>query len=264
MASIILKFRDVAHRPLPLQPSQIIRIGRKSDNDVVIDHEGISRFHARILHSDSHYIVEDMNSRNGVFLNSRRNRVQKHLLRHGDHILIGKHAIEFLLDPDEQARQIPDHLLEAKGITDLMEAKGITVGEAFKHPPMPPDPANEVMNRKTLHAGNTGKKRRKRSILRLIKGRLDGRIFRLDGIKTRIGSSDEAEIRLQGLLMPQRMAIIKKGRKGFKLFSMETGWRHKVYLNGEEVESSALIKEDDELQFGSGYLFRFETLLNEE
>jgi pSer/pThr/pTyr-binding forkhead associated (FHA) protein len=48
------------------------RIGRGSDNDLVIHANEISRHHALIDRSDGQYIVTDLDSRNGLLVNSRR------------------------------------------------------------------------------------------------------------------------------------------------------------------------------------------------
>jgi type II secretory pathway predicted ATPase ExeA len=48
------------------------RIGRGSDNDLVIHANEISRHHALIDRADGHYIVTDLDSRNGLLVNSRR------------------------------------------------------------------------------------------------------------------------------------------------------------------------------------------------
>ena len=63
--------------------SSVSRIGRYADCDVCIDHNGVSREHARILLENDGYYVEDLKSRNGTFLNGRQ-ITEKTLLREGD------------------------------------------------------------------------------------------------------------------------------------------------------------------------------------
>jgi diguanylate cyclase (GGDEF)-like protein len=79
-------------------------IGRGHDADVRIDDVGTSRKHARILRTaGQRYILEDLGSTNGIFVNGRRGeRVD---LADGDRIQIGP-ALVFrfgLIAPDEQA-----------------------------------------------------------------------------------------------------------------------------------------------------------------
>ena len=57
-------------------------VGRTPDNDLQIDAKFISRNHAVILAGPNHTIIEDLNSTNGVAVNSRR--ITRHTLRDGD------------------------------------------------------------------------------------------------------------------------------------------------------------------------------------
>ena len=57
---------------IPLEPRGIT-LGRGADCDVVLDHENVSRHHARICQDPfGRWIVEDMGSRNGVLVEEQR------------------------------------------------------------------------------------------------------------------------------------------------------------------------------------------------
>jgi hypothetical protein len=64
------------------------RIGRGSDNDLVLDTKHISRYHAVFLAGPVHTSVEDLKSTNGVFVNGRR--VSRHILKDGDRVTVGR------------------------------------------------------------------------------------------------------------------------------------------------------------------------------
>ena len=49
-----------------------LTLGRSDDNDVVIADERASRHHARISRSDGGFVIEDLGSRHGTFLNGER------------------------------------------------------------------------------------------------------------------------------------------------------------------------------------------------
>ena len=49
--------------------SDTISIGRDPDNDIQIKDPSISRKHAIIFKKDDKYSIEDLNSRNGVWIN---------------------------------------------------------------------------------------------------------------------------------------------------------------------------------------------------
>ncbi len=65
-----------------------IHIGRSPQNEVVIDHPSVSRLHARLIRQKGTYILEDLNSTNGTFVNERR-VVHPVVLQPGDVIRLG-------------------------------------------------------------------------------------------------------------------------------------------------------------------------------
>jgi len=64
------------------------RIGRGSDNELVLDTKHISRYHAVLLAGPVHTSIEDLNSTNGVFVNSKR--ISRQVLKDGDKVTIGR------------------------------------------------------------------------------------------------------------------------------------------------------------------------------
>lgn len=50
----------------------VTEIGRWEDNDVVIDDRWVSRYHAQVRREGEQYIVQDLGSKNGTFVNGRR------------------------------------------------------------------------------------------------------------------------------------------------------------------------------------------------
>jgi signal transduction histidine kinase len=68
-------------------------IGRSPDVQIVIDHEDVSRAHARLWRSsDDTFYLEDLRSRNGTFVGNVR--IDRHALRYGDRIRFGS-EVEF-------------------------------------------------------------------------------------------------------------------------------------------------------------------------
>ena len=64
----------------------VINIGRRDENQLVIDNPRISRTHAQLRVRDGRYILLDVGSKAGTFVNSQR--IQQHILRPGDVITI--------------------------------------------------------------------------------------------------------------------------------------------------------------------------------
>ena len=66
-----------------------IAIGRDPSNDIVINEAEVSRKHARLLFEDEVYVLEDLGSTNGTFVNGQR-LMDPQELQSGDMILLGE------------------------------------------------------------------------------------------------------------------------------------------------------------------------------
>lgn len=64
------------------------RIGRGSDNELVLDTKHVSRYHAVLLAGPVHTSIEDLNSTNGTFVNGKR--VARQVLKDGDRVTVGR------------------------------------------------------------------------------------------------------------------------------------------------------------------------------
>jgi hypothetical protein len=67
--------------------SRIVQIGRISDNDIVLPDPNVSRVHARVELRDGSYIITDLESTNGTWVNEKR--VDSARLRENDVIRLG-------------------------------------------------------------------------------------------------------------------------------------------------------------------------------
>ncbi|KAA1245153.1 FHA domain-containing protein [Mycobacterium simiae] len=80
-------------RDCPLRTAAT-RIGRLSDNDIVLDSANVSRHHAVIIDTGTNYIINDLRSSNGVHVQHQRIRGAV-TLNDGDHIRICDHEFVF-------------------------------------------------------------------------------------------------------------------------------------------------------------------------
>ena len=71
-----------------------IRIGRRSDNDIVLNDDYVSRHHAVIVDTGTSFLITDLRSANGVEVQRQRIRTSANLAD-GDHIRIGDHEFTF-------------------------------------------------------------------------------------------------------------------------------------------------------------------------
>jgi pSer/pThr/pTyr-binding forkhead associated (FHA) protein len=75
-----------------------LTLGRAPDNDIVLDHHGVSRYHAQVITVQGESIVEDLDSRNGTFVNNALVKVRA--LRRDDDIVIAGYRLRVSLDPE--------------------------------------------------------------------------------------------------------------------------------------------------------------------
>jgi hypothetical protein len=69
-------------------------IGRRADNDIVLDDLSVSASHAWIMNQQNHYVVMNTLSTNGTFVNGKR--IHEATLRHGDRVRFGQVEFTFL------------------------------------------------------------------------------------------------------------------------------------------------------------------------
>jgi pSer/pThr/pTyr-binding forkhead associated (FHA) protein len=86
-------------------------IGRGEDADVVIDDRTVSRLHCELRANDEGYVLRNLGSRTGTFLNGMR--VSEAVIRPGDEVQLGRHTIVF--DPQTRA---PRHSFAPRAVAD--------------------------------------------------------------------------------------------------------------------------------------------------
>ena len=106
--------------------SSPFKIGRMSDNDIVLKDKIISRYHAEIIINQDAYILRDLGSRNGTRVNDER--ITRKNLTSGDKITICNHTLSFDFKREDifskgKSKQ-PDTIKPAQDILkDVMDEK---------------------------------------------------------------------------------------------------------------------------------------------
>jgi pSer/pThr/pTyr-binding forkhead associated (FHA) protein len=98
-----------------------ISIGREEDNQIRLNDERVSRFHAKIQEDGGRIILTDLDSTNGTRVNGHPVRMR--VLQIGDHVLIGR-CLLLYGSPEQIADRIGQ--LEKAGVS----AAGIAASEA--------------------------------------------------------------------------------------------------------------------------------------
>jgi two-component system cell cycle response regulator len=114
--------------PIPLEREEVI-LGRALEADVRVNDTEVSRQHARIIAMPTEsrvamqYILNDLDSRNGTFLNGRR--IKREILENGDKITVGSTILRFdLLDEiDREYQQQIHRLISHDDLTGLLSSR---------------------------------------------------------------------------------------------------------------------------------------------
>jgi hypothetical protein len=241
MAKLILKYEAAVLKEIPLS-KPLLTIGRTPGNDLVIDNPAVSGHHAKLIVEQDHFLVEDMNSLNGTFLNNQR--IRKSSLKDGDEILIGKHTLIF----------------QGDGAVPVAEA----VGERTQ--PIKPmaeetmvldtKKRREFLQKATSIAteGVSPAAQEKIGCLTVIHGKTDQREYILTGKLTVIGKSEMATVRLKGWFTPKVAAVINRKEGSYNISPSDKAGAAKV--NAQKLASPQDLKEGDTIEV-SGVRLQF-------
>jgi pSer/pThr/pTyr-binding forkhead associated (FHA) protein len=232
MARVILVFNKQVVKDYPFTKENMT-IGRADENDIVIDNLAVSGYHARIDKAGDTYILTDLQSTNGTFVNDKK--IVSYRLRHKDKVSIGKHLLFFALSKSEQAKASEGELDETM-VLDTARQKELLAKQAEK---------------KGIDV--TGAKQ-KFGIVSFIDGSDQGEI-QLSKKLTKIGKAETAEIRLGGLFMATTAATISRRPNGYAITA--TGGT-KVKVNNQVIRESQILNDFDTIEIGS-YKFQFYT-----
>jgi len=78
--------------------SDVTKAGRHPDSDIFLDDITVSRRHAEVVHGNNGYVLRDVGSLNGTYLN--RERVESSPVKNGDELQIGKFKLAFFAGPN--------------------------------------------------------------------------------------------------------------------------------------------------------------------
>lgn len=122
--AILLKIYPVEgiSQPIELHETGYV-FGRDANCSVALDDDAVSRRHASIERNGSDFVLRDLGSTNGCFVNEQR--VQSCILKAGDRIRFGKQIFKFL--PGEEIESLYHemmfNLMISDGLTQVMNKR---------------------------------------------------------------------------------------------------------------------------------------------
>jgi len=92
MPQLVIKSKDKVVKEIILS-KDTFSIGRLAENDLELNDHLVSRHHTKLIKQGTDYLIQDLGSANGTFLNKKKVKVEK--LKDGDEIQIGQTTIIF-------------------------------------------------------------------------------------------------------------------------------------------------------------------------
>jgi pSer/pThr/pTyr-binding forkhead associated (FHA) protein len=231
MAKLILIFKDTTLYEIPIiKPT--MTIGRVNSNDIKIENLAVSRQHAKIVQGEHHYIIEDLESLNGIFVNDKK--VTKGILRNKDQISVGKHTLIFIDEeekPIETRKNIDTSLAEETFILDTKKQREL-LSQGTEDKPTIQEKPSELAGGLSIISGGVGQQH-----IRLIKRITIG------------GTAENADVKLRGLFVGKIAFIISKGPDGF--FITHSGGKRMTKVNGAAVQGQRELQDEDIIAIGS-------------
>jgi pSer/pThr/pTyr-binding forkhead associated (FHA) protein len=227
MPILTLKFKNNVIADYRLEKGKSMTIGRRGSNDIVIENLAVSGHHAKIDSVGDGFVLTDLQSKNGCFVNEQL--VTSHWLKHGDVINIGKHTLVFTFQQGEARPK------EATGQMDKT-----MVMDTTKYRDMMAKSAPEMAPPQTEKEGPRG-------VLAYLSGG-DGEL-ELEKKLIKIGKDSSSDIVVHGLGIGQTAGTISRRPDGYYLSYV--GGMSKLKINGEVVKESVKLKEFDVIELGS-------------
>jgi pSer/pThr/pTyr-binding forkhead associated (FHA) protein len=94
-ASLLIQGGPNSGSTLPLS-HRPITLGRRPDNDVVVDENTVSRRHALIMETPGGFVVRDLNTMNGTYVNRGKIGQDERVLTHGDKIRLAASKVSLI------------------------------------------------------------------------------------------------------------------------------------------------------------------------
>jgi pSer/pThr/pTyr-binding forkhead associated (FHA) protein len=227
MPVLTLKFKDTKVKDFHLERGDNLTIGRLSSNNVVIENLAVSSHHAKIDSVDNGFLLTDLKSKNGTFVNGKL--TTSHWLGHGDTINIGKHTLVFTFQEGEERTSGP-----ARGMDQTMV--------------MDTDKYKEMMAKSASTQAAQARKKAAVGVLSFLAGG-EGE-FLLNKKLTKIGKDSSCDIVVGGLMMGKVAATISMRPKGYYLSYV--GGLTKPKVNDQVIKESVQLNEFDVIEIG-GY-----------
>jgi len=117
---------------------RVATIGRSASNSIMVNEDLVSRFHAEISGRDDQYVVRDLDSKNGTFVNGEQ--VAEHRLANGDIVTIGNATLRFAAGTEESLQAL-ERQAAAPSARPEARPHAVAPQPTLAATPAPPEPS---------------------------------------------------------------------------------------------------------------------------
>ncbi|HSG43693.1 MAG TPA: FHA domain-containing protein, partial [Anaerolineales bacterium] len=221
-----------------------IVIGRDDSADVTIPTPAVSRRHAKLSRKGDSYVIEDMGSSNGTYVNSQKVTGPRDL-NPGDQIRLGKAVTLVYEAPRRGAASEPDESAAtvAYPLSKPSEAAATVVRPA---PEVPASAMETSIGEEPLSAKfDAGPP----ELLVAIPGE-DPKAYKLTSQTVTLGRGDENDIVIPSQIVSGNHAHFEKTDGGYKV-TMVSEAKNPILVEGRPLEGSRVLHHGDILRIGS-------------
>jgi pSer/pThr/pTyr-binding forkhead associated (FHA) protein len=243
MFKLILKFQDAVIKEYTFDKTPVT-IGRRDDNDVVIDNMAVSGHHAVIEEeAPNFFVLVDLESLNGTFVNDAK--ISQAKVFDGDRFIVGKHILEFEDLRPVMERPVREEFPEEDGPKSPVFRDTVILDTQAQQELLAKHAAEKGISPEQM--AERPKKVELHGFLTIFSGGTP-QIIELSKRVTTLGKSRESDVKCSGLLVGNTAALINRRPNGYFL-SYAEGLK-KPDVNGDVVSTQIQLQDNDEITIG--------------
>lgn len=222
---LVVKFKNKVLYKYLLKDEKT-EIGRTAKNKIIIDNQAVSSKHALVLKDGDGFIIQDLDSKNGTFVNEKK--ISRHNLQDGDVIAVGRHELIF----ESDGKYSKSELFQPSA-DSAFDAETTAVLDTRKYKDMLHKSKGEMTSGKAALVylnGGSGEVPIKKNVLT-------------------IGKAEECDIVAKGFLVGETAALVLVRPDGYHL-KYNKGVT-KPTVNGVKIDKTIKLYDGDVIKVGS-------------
>jgi ABC-type multidrug transport system ATPase subunit/pSer/pThr/pTyr-binding forkhead associated (FHA) protein len=231
----LLSSQTITPEEFELTRSEIV-IGREDDADLTVPSQAVSRRHARLMREGGGYVVEDLGSSNGTYINGQK-LSGRHALKSGDQIRLGRAVTLVYETPkvDVSAETSVSPIISESAKTVAQEAPEVPLGARQTV-------IGEIPVDSKIDTGPP-------ELVVAIAGE-NPQTHTLTGQSITIGRQEGNDILVTSPLVSRHHARLDKVGEGYKLTLLPDA-KNPILFEGRELDGPRVLHHGDILRIGS-------------